>query len=269
MKKTKIDRPKLIDQSQIDDLSSGISNEWPGLSFVVESLDSLKEGKTSGEILEEAMRVERGVHFAVVEARLRCQVPHLFELRLEGQLQGRIEEGITQAINQAKKHNSALQTIADDELGGYAIAINQTYVDDKSSVEGARDYLEQEGGIEKTGYGMRQRFLMYGEDDQSKPGAKEIIRRAIVGGYFKDPYLGRFIAVVPLLGEEVGSPYIDVALDAAGVTRERQRASDGVDRSVLGSKYVAYYIDGNGSVWQNNSFMRFDQPDFSQINQEK
>ena len=197
--------------------------------------------------LENRLAVAFKIHFLL---------PELFEGTLHDEFQGRVVIGVDGAITKARERLPALGDEANSSLGGYVIGINQTHVDQDSTIEAASKYLKKYGGvIAEDGFGRR--FRAFSPDDLKRGGNKRIASQFITSGYYVDTTYGKFVVAVPSLGEE--TPLIDFGLQWT----DAQKVINGIE--VVSSKYVAYYIDGEGTVWKNNNFMINEEPDFEEL----
>lgn len=244
------DRTSLLTYDELDRLSKGIVNpsEWPDLSLVVESLDKL-HSVDGGEIDKDMLaHIEDIVKVAY---KIHLSIPELFEGRLHDEFQVKIQQGVGDAIIEARKRLPGLSSEPDSSLGGYVIGVNQTHVDQDSTIEEASRYLQTHGGV-IAGDGFNNRFRAF--SPQQVDGNRTIISQYIVSGYYVDTTYGKFVVAVPSLGAE--TPTIDFGLQWTDVYKDINNTT------VVSSKYVAYYIDGEGMVWANSNYMIADEPKF-------
>lgn len=181
---------------------------------------------------------------------IMAQIPELFNLQLHPEFQQRLAVLTAKfSYKDAKEKHINIETLPNS----YVIGINQTGAKDGSTPKTAKKYLEANGGINITGYNLKHRFVLFNPDDVDKSGANRIIKEAIVGGYFGDITIGRFVIAVPSLGVEASSPYLDVAFEATGALQKMG------DKNVVMSRFIAYFIDCEGTVWANTNFTISDE----------
>lgn len=91
-----------------------------------------------------------------------------------------------------------------EKLGSekYVLGVNQSAA---LSLEDARDYLKEDNGVGLGMYGLDQRFLLV--DENSTAVDSDYTERVMVGGYYQDSNIGRFIVAIPMDGRErYGTP---------------------------------------------------------------
>lgn len=183
---------------------------------------------------------------ATVHSKLTELVPELYQAQLPAELAERL--GDTK----------------------YVLGFNQTMA---STAQEAQDYLTKHGGIDFTGYGLPQRFLMYDQTMTDYLGTEQTpagISAAIEGGYFGDPTIGRFVVAFPAEHAVASSrePLVSqIEHDPFHVLPE-DGINMGKDTNVVNSKYVAGFIDEAGDFWVNDNFAAQTEVALSQYQKE-
>ena len=147
-----------------------------------------------------------------------------------------------------------------EKLGSqkYVLGVNQSQV---FFIEDAKDYLEEDSGIGLGMYGLDQRFLLV--DENSTVVDSEYTERVMVGGYYQNSNIGRFIIAIPMdRREQYGTP-LDAISEADAIEDFIQPTSEDGGRSVS-PKYIAGFIDSAGVYHENGNFGVSGEPDFKQ-----
>lgn len=145
-----------------------------------------------------------------------------------------------------------------EKLGSekYVLGVNQSAV---FSLEDAKDYLREDNGVGLGIYGLDQRFLLV--DENSTAVDSDYTERVMVGGYYQNSNIGRFIVAIPMDGRErYGTPH-DAISEADTIEDFTQPTSEAGGRSV-NPKYIAGFIDSSGVYHENNNFGISSEPDF-------
>ncbi len=138
----------------------------------------------------------------------------------------------------------------------YVLGVNQSQA---FSFEEARDYVKEENGIGLGIYSLDQRFLLL--DENSTIADADYTERIIVGGYYQNSDIGRFIIAIPMGGREQYSAPQDAIGEADTIEDFTQPTSEAGGRSVS-PKYIAGFIDDRGKYHENKNFGLSSEPLF-------
>ncbi len=227
-------------QREVDDmppLDAAAYEEWlNGLSP-----DELKRVESARDSYQrEKARYER---WTQVHDKLITTVPELYWAKLPGELEQRLD---------GKR---------------YGLGFNQT--GGAESIEEAEEYLRENAGVDTSNYDLTHRFLMF-DSDMSRDvvlGPSGDIAQAVDTGYFRDPDTGRFVAAFPV------TPDVDLVQerlsDAINLDPEHVLSPDAFTKTQLGesysTKYIAGFIDRDGTFWSNRNFGVSDEPQFERF----
>lgn len=169
-------------------------------------------------------------------------------------------------------YEAQLPEVLANRLGDtpYVLGFNQTMA---STVQEARDYVAEEGGIDFTGYRLSQRFLMYDQSMTDYLGTEENpmgISAAIELGYFGEPTIGRFVVAFPAEHSlEASKDPLAIQVDQApGHVLSADAITLNNGKQVVSGRYVAGFIDEAGDFWLNNNFAEQAEPAFSRYQKE-
>ncbi len=145
-----------------------------------------------------------------------------------------------------------------EKLGSkkYVLGVNQSAA---FSIEDASGYLKEENGIGLGMYGLDQRFLLV--DENSTAVDTNYTEQAMVGGYYQNSSIGRFIVAIPMDRREQYSSPLDAVSEAAAIEDFTQPTSESGGRSVS-PKYIAGFVDSTGTYHKNNNFGVSNSPSF-------
>jgi hypothetical protein len=184
-----------------------------------------------------------------VHEKLKDTVPDLYLAKLPPELQARLH-GLS-----------------------YALGFNQSGT---FNIEDARRYLTHEsgGGINVTNYNYNQRFLLFDPAMREQIGDdNSTLTRAIDEGYTGISEIGRFVVAFPVVyprgnnlsASEIVELHPEEALPEdfeIPVTNESSQ-----QLKIVNGKYIAGYIDDEGTFWENANFTQSNQVDFKELSQ--
>lgn len=227
------DMPIIFAEYAIAGIRSGDLLEHPEeAALYKEWLDSLDENTKL--IINERKRAQG--RYEVVRDTLLKSSPFL----LEGKL----------SAEQAEKLGSEK----------YVLGVNQSQA---FSIDDAKNYLKEDNGIGLGIYGLDQRFLLL--DENSTATDAEYTERVMVGGYYQNSNIGRFIVAVPM-GDTEGGAVQDAVTKADAIADFTQQTNEAGGRSVS-PKYIAGFVDNNGRYYENRNFCETNQPLFDEAEQ--
>lgn len=144
--------------------------------------------------------------------------------------------------------------------GKYVLGVNQSQA---FSIEDAKSYLKEDNGIGLGIYGLDQRFLLLNEASTNTDA--EYTEQVMVGGYYQNSNIGRFIVAVPT-GEH--NAVQDAVNKADAIADFTQQTNEAGGRSVS-PKYIAGFVDSLGVYHENRNFGVSNEPLFGENSKEE
>lgn len=133
----------------------------------------------------------------------------------------------------------------------YVLGINQSGI---GTVEEGQAQLNTDGGVNMVGRSLDERFVLAHHSDPNH--AKQMV----INGFYGPLKGGKMVIAIPIPPGE-GSPYVE-AIDAYRQLVDIEVSCKSEPQfSAINSKYVAGFIDPQGSFYANNQFMTDLPPD--------
>lgn len=173
-------------------------------------------------------------------------------------LNGSIHERLT--TNTPELYEGSLPPGLVEHLEGkrFAVGFNQSGASD---IKEARAYLKEAKGIDVTGFNIMQRFSLMDNEMGVHEGDAAGTNRVVEAGYFGIPVMGRFVVAFPIEHPFEGS---DQEQPAHVINNHDEvlpedfytyrQSADGTRLTSVSPKYLAGYIDDEGSFWKNTNF---------------
>jgi SAM-dependent methyltransferase len=176
--------------------------------------------RLSGARQEEAeIREHIAQQEKTVEQNLETSAPELLEGKLPKELADRIGSEYVIGLRQ---------------LGSY-------------EADEAQEKLDADGGVDVSNLSLTQSFIVIKDSDDDWTTKGTVIR-----GYYGVRGGGKFVIAVPLHGAD--SP--TAAYESVPDMQQELRSSSDPDHRAVNPKYVAGFIDGDGTFHPNENFMR-------------